>query len=89
MSAARRRVSDLHLGTDHGRRGRVWRRHGNAAQPACEASRRTGGSEDPLTVTEQARLKELERGNQDLRAETLFLKKSALISHESSGSEQV
>jgi len=29
-----------------------------------------------LTVTEQARLKELERENQDLRAETAFLKKA-------------
>ncbi|MEC5171043.1 transposase [Glaciihabitans sp. GrIS 2.15] len=35
-----------------------------------------GGTETELTVTEQARLKELERENQDLRAETAFLKKA-------------
>ena len=35
-----------------------------------------GGTESELTVTERARLKELERENQDLRAETAFLKKA-------------
>jgi len=35
-----------------------------------------GGTETELTVTERARLKELERENQDLRAETAFLKKA-------------
>ena len=35
-----------------------------------------GGTETELTVTERARLKELERENQELRAETAFLKKS-------------
>ena len=34
-----------------------------------------GGTETELTVTERARLKELERENQELRAETAFLKK--------------
>ena len=36
-----------------------------------------GGTETELTVTERARLKELERENQELRAETAFLKKAA------------
>src|SRR5690625_1552560 len=36
------------------------------------------GSEEELTVSERARLKELERENQELRAETGFLKKPAL-----------
>ena len=35
-----------------------------------------GGTEAEFTVTERARLKELERENQDLRAETAFLKKA-------------
>lgn len=35
-----------------------------------------GGSETELTVTERARLKELERENQELKAETAFLKKA-------------
>ncbi len=34
-----------------------------------------GGTEEELTVSERARLKELERENQELRAETAFLKK--------------
>ncbi len=36
-----------------------------------------GGAETELTVTERARLKELERVVQDLRAETAFLKKAS------------
>ena len=36
-----------------------------------------GGTATELTVTERARLKELERENQELRAETAFLKKAA------------
>jgi len=36
-----------------------------------------GGTETELTVPERARLKELERENQDLRAETAFLKKAS------------
>lgn len=36
-----------------------------------------GGTEAELTLTERARLKELERENQDLRAETAFLKKAS------------
>ena len=36
-----------------------------------------GGTEEDLTLTERARLKELERENQDLRAETAFLKKAS------------
>ena len=36
-----------------------------------------GGTETELTVSERARLKELERENQDLRAETAFLKKAS------------
>jgi len=36
-----------------------------------------GGTEDTLTVPERARLKELERENQELRAETAFLKKAS------------
>ena len=36
-----------------------------------------GGTEEELTLTERARLKELERENQDLRAETAFLKKAS------------
>ena len=48
-----------------------------------------GGTETELTVTERARLKELERENQELRAETAFPKKRRLTSRGSSGSEQV
>lgn len=36
-----------------------------------------GGTDEELTLTERARLKELERENQDLRAETAFLKKAS------------
>lgn len=36
-----------------------------------------GGTETELTVSERARLKELERENQELRAEAAFLKKAA------------
>jgi transposase len=36
-----------------------------------------GGTETELTVSERARLKELERENQELRAETAFLKKAS------------
>jgi transposase len=36
-----------------------------------------GGTETELTPAERARLKELERENQDLRAETVFLKKAS------------
>ena len=36
-----------------------------------------GGTETESTVTERARLKELERENQELRAETAFLKKAS------------
>lgn len=35
-----------------------------------------GGSEAELTVSERARLRELERENRDLKAETAFLKKA-------------
>jgi len=35
-----------------------------------------GGAETELTLPERARLKELERENSDLRAETAFLKKA-------------
>ncbi len=35
-----------------------------------------GGTETELTVPERVRLKELERENQELRAETAFLKKA-------------
>jgi len=35
-----------------------------------------GGTETELTVTQRAWLKELERESQDLRAETVFLKKA-------------
>ena len=35
-----------------------------------------GGAETELTVTERARLKELERENQELRVETAFLKQA-------------
>ena len=35
-----------------------------------------GGAESELTVDERARLKELERENSELRAETVFLKKA-------------
>ena len=48
-----------------------------------------GGTEVDLTVSERARLKELEREVHELRAETAFLKKPALTSRGSSGSEQV
>lgn len=37
---------------------------------------KNGGTETELTVTERARLNELERENQELRAETAFLKKA-------------
>lgn len=36
-----------------------------------------GGTEDELSLPERARLKELERENQELRAETAFLKKAS------------
>ncbi len=36
-----------------------------------------GGTESELTLSERARLKELERENQDLRAETAFLKRAS------------
>ncbi len=36
-----------------------------------------GGTETDLTVSERVRLKELERENQELRAETAFLKKAS------------
>ena len=36
-----------------------------------------GGTETDLTVPERARLKELERENQELRAETAFLNKAS------------
>ncbi|TDS82356.1 transposase [Nesterenkonia aurantiaca] len=39
-----------------------------------------GGTETELTLTERARLKELERENQELRAETAFLKTASLDS---------
>jgi transposase len=48
-----------------------------------------GGTETELTAPERARLKELEREVQDLRAQTAFLKKPALTSRGSSGSEQL
>ena len=35
-----------------------------------------GGTETELTVSERVRLKELERENQELKAETVFLKKA-------------
>jgi transposase len=35
-----------------------------------------GGTETEFTVTERVRLKELERENQELKAETAFLKKA-------------
>lgn len=37
-----------------------------------------GGTETELTVSERARLKELERENQELKAETAFLKKATV-----------
>lgn len=36
----------------------------------------SGGTETELTVSERVRLKELERENQELKAETVFLKKA-------------
>lgn len=36
-----------------------------------------GGSEEELSLPERSRLKELERENQELRAETAFLKKAS------------
>jgi len=36
-----------------------------------------GGTETELTVSERVRLKELERENQELRAQTAFLKKAS------------
>lgn len=36
-----------------------------------------GGTDTELTLSERARLKELERENQELRAETAFLKKAS------------
>ena len=37
-----------------------------------------GGTEEDLTLTERARLKELERENQELKAEAAFLKKVSM-----------
>lgn len=36
-----------------------------------------GGTDEDLTLSERARMKELERENQELRAETAFLKKAS------------
>jgi len=36
-----------------------------------------GGTDSELSVPERARLKQLERENQELRAETAFLKKAS------------
>lgn len=47
-----------------------------------------GGTEAELTLTERARLKELERVVADLRAETAFLKKAS-ASRGSSDREQI
>lgn len=41
------------------------------------AGHQPGAAEGELTLTERARLKELERENQELRAEAAFLKKAA------------
>ena len=37
-----------------------------------------GGTDNELSVPERARLKQLERENQELRAETAFLKKASV-----------
>lgn len=48
-----------------------------------------GGTDTDLTTPERARLKESERENQHLGSETVLLKKPALPSRGSSGSEQL
>ena len=48
-----------------------------------------GDAETELTVSERARLKELERENSELKAETAFLKRQRLTLRGSSDSEQV
>ena len=48
-----------------------------------------GGTETEVTVDERARLKELERENSELRAETAFLKKQRLTSRRSSDREPI
>ena len=48
-----------------------------------------GGASTVLGVLDMARLKKLERENQDLRAETLFPKKPQLTSPGSSDCEQI
>ena len=47
-----------------------------------------GGTETEVTLDERARLKELERENSELRAETAFLKKAALDSNRQRNTKQ-
>ena len=67
---------DQYVQNDQGRAHRVWRRPRDSPQLADQAPRGQRCTEADLTVSERARLKELEREVQELRAETAFLKKA-------------
>lgn len=63
---------DRHVQADHGRghRVRCWPRDAPQLAHQVSGGQPNGGTETDLTVTERARLKELEREVQELRAET-------------------
>lgn len=68
---------DLDLQDDQGRRDCLWCRSGDPRNWLIKYRAAHGGGEAELSVDERACLKELERENQDLRAETAFLKKAS------------
>ena len=68
---------DQHVQADQGRGHCVRCRPRDAPQLAGQYREANGGTEVDLTVSERARLKELEREVQELRAETAFLKKAS------------
>ena len=65
------------LEADQGSRRRLWCRPGDLRNWLIKYRDAHGGTETVLMVSERARLKELERVVQDLRAETAFLKKAS------------
>ena len=68
---------DLDVEDHQGCCGRVWCWSRDAAHVADQYRDTHGGTEAELSVDERARLKELERVVQDLRAETAFLKNAS------------
>jgi transposase len=67
----------------------MWRRAETLRNWLGKYREANGGTEADVTVSERARLKELEREVHELRAETAFLNKPALTSRGRSGSGQV